>query len=163
MEKQAIHQKAAGVIKSIKYMNIASVTPEGEPWNSPVYCAYDKQLHFFWHSWKENQHSINVAQHPRVFVTLYDSTVPEGTGFGVYFQGTVSVVTDPAPLLHALTHMYQRTGKKALAIKFFLHTFPRRAYQFTPTKVWVNGDGKLNTQFIDIREELNLEKVKAFL
>jgi mRNA-degrading endonuclease RelE of RelBE toxin-antitoxin system len=26
----------------------------GKPWNSPVYCAFDKNYNFFWASWKEN-------------------------------------------------------------------------------------------------------------
>ena len=49
--------KAAKVIKSILYINIASITPNGKPWNSPVYCAFDKNLNYYWFSWKENQHS----------------------------------------------------------------------------------------------------------
>ena len=37
---------AVTIIKNIEYINIASITPEGLPWNSPVYTAFDKDLNF---------------------------------------------------------------------------------------------------------------------
>ena len=123
-------QKAADIIQEIIYINIASVTPDGLPWNTPVYSAYSDRLDFFWHSWKENQHSINVAHNPNVFVTIYDSTAPEGTGWGVYFQGTVEVITSGLDLVNGLRLMYLRKNKKIKAIDFFLTKFPRRVYKF---------------------------------
>ncbi len=95
-------EKAAGVIQRIQYINVASVTEEGLPWNTPVYCAFDKELNFYWLSWKENQHSKNIHNNPNVFVTIYDSTVPEGTGFGVYLQGRARAVTGLKDLAKAL-------------------------------------------------------------
>ncbi len=47
------------------------------PWNSPVYSAFDKDYNFYWASWKENQHSKNIKENEKVFVVIYDSTVPE--------------------------------------------------------------------------------------
>lgn len=41
------------IIKRIEYINIASITPEGNPWNTPVYTAFDKSLNFYWLSWKK--------------------------------------------------------------------------------------------------------------
>ncbi|OGK24180.1 hypothetical protein A3A46_00525 [Candidatus Roizmanbacteria bacterium RIFCSPLOWO2_01_FULL_37_13] len=84
---ESLIKAAAKIIKNILYINIATITPDGKPWNSPVYCAYDKNLNYYWLSWKLNQHSKNVRNNPSAFVTIYDSTVPAGTGFGVYFEG----------------------------------------------------------------------------
>lgn len=46
-------ERAVKVIKKIEYINIASITPEGLPWNTPVYTAFDKNLNFYWMSWKK--------------------------------------------------------------------------------------------------------------
>lgn len=153
-------EKAAEVIQRIQYINIASVTAEGLPWNTPVYCAYDKKLNFYWLSWQENQHSRNISHNPNVFLTIYDSTVPGGTGFGVYLQGQARAVTSLKDLAEAVVYGYKRRGVSVKDIKYFLGKYPRRVYKFTPEKAWVNGDSKKEGQFIDIREEIDLDELR---
>jgi general stress protein 26 len=77
---------AKEIIEKIQYITIATVSKDGEPWNTPVYSAYDEDYNFYWISWKENQHSKNIAENNQVFSVIYDSTVPEGTGEGVYIR-----------------------------------------------------------------------------
>jgi len=156
-------KKAAQVIKKILYINIASVTKDGKPWNTPVYTAYDKDLNFYWISWKENQHSKNLEDNPNVFVTIYDSTVPEGTGFGVYMYGKAYKISNVKDLMKAVVHGYKRKGAKVKDYKLFMGLFPRRVYKFTPGKVWVNSSGELEGEFIDTREELDLKDLKRNL
>jgi len=158
-----LEKKAIEVIKKIEYLNIASITPDGMPWNSPVYTVYDSDLNFHWVSWKGNQHSINIANNPNVFVTLYDSTVPCSTGFGVYMKGTVKMITNPVHLAKCLITFYKRRNRGPRDFKEFLSAYPRRLYMFTPQQLWVNGDGEINGNFIDIRTELNLEKLKQLI
>jgi len=158
---ESLIKEAASIIKKILYINIASITPEGKPWNTPVYCAFDKELNYYWFSWKNNQHSINIRDNADVFVTVYDSTVPEGTGFGVYFLGKAYELSNPKEMLHAIAVGYARVKKKGRAIKEFLTHYPRRIYKFVPEKVWVNGDGEIEGNFIDVRTELNLNKLKS--
>ena len=154
---------ASEIIKKIEYLNISSITPEGMPWGSPVYTVYNKDLNFFWLSYKENQHSINVSNNPNVFVTLYDSTVPCSTGVGVYLQGTVKIVTNPIELAKHLITFYNRRNRKPRDVKEFLTSYPRRMYMFTPQKAWINGDGEINGNYIDIRTEISIEEVKKGL
>ncbi len=161
MDKKA--SRAVQIIKKIEYINIASITPEGLPWNSPVYTAYDKNLNFYWLSWKKNQHSINVRNNPNVFVTIYDSTQEAGTGSGLYFSGKAKELLNPVEMIIGITFLYKREKHKARAIKEFLTHYPRRVYRFAPEKVWMNGDSDINGNFIDIREELDLEKIKENL
>ncbi len=40
-------EKVKEIIEKVEYMNIASITPEGKPWNSPVYISYDGNLNFY--------------------------------------------------------------------------------------------------------------------
>lgn len=151
---------AVGIIKKIEYINIASITPEGLPWNTPVYTAFDNDLNFYWLSYKKNQHSINVRNNKNVFVTIYNSTVPTGTGVGLYFNGHAHEITNPKEMLIGLTVVYKRSKHKMRDIVEFLTHYPRRVYKFTPTKAWINGDGDIEGNFIDIRTELNIEKIK---
>jgi nitroimidazol reductase NimA-like FMN-containing flavoprotein (pyridoxamine 5'-phosphate oxidase superfamily) len=153
-------KEAAKVIKNQLYINLATVTPKGKPWNTPVYCAYNKDLNYYWFSWKKNQHSVNIRKNPSVFATVYDSTVPAGTGFGVYFQGKAYELTNLKTIMTGIRVVYGREKRKPRDISQFLKKFPRRIYQFKPNKVWVNGDGDMNGNFIDIRTELNLTRLK---
>lgn len=154
---------AVSTIKKIEYINIATITPEGLPWNTPVYTAFDKDINFYWLSYKKNQHSINIRNNPNVFVTIYDSTVPTGTGVGLYFKGEAFEITNPKEMIIGLTVVYKRSKHKMRDIIEFLSHFPRRVYKFTPTKAWINGDGDIEGNFIDVRTELNIEKIKEKL
>lgn len=129
-------KKAAKVLKKILYINLATIRPDGLPWNSPVFCAFDKNLNYYWASWRKNQHSENIRNNPNVFATVYDSTVPAGTGFGVYFQGKAYELINPATMLVATTVLYKRSNKKPREIIEFLREKPRRLYQFKPEKIW---------------------------
>lgn len=160
MKTDHFYPRAAEVIRKIIYLNLATTSKDGIPWNTPVYCSYDSDLNFYWLSWRENQHSINIEDNGNVFATIYDSTVPEGTGFGVYFQGKAKKVIKLPLLTKALALSYGRKSKKARAAKLFLTSYPRRVYQFTPKKVWVNGDDLIKNQFVDVRHELDLKVLK---
>lgn len=156
-------QTAILIIKKIEYINIATITPGGVPWNSPVFTAYNKNLNFYWVSWNKNQHSINIRNNPNAFVTIYDSTVPSGTGEGVYFSGKAYELNNPKDVIIGLTVLYKRVKHKMRAIREFLKHFPRRVYKFTPEKAWINGDGNIKGNAIDIRSELDLVALKKGL
>jgi general stress protein 26 len=71
-----LSERAKEIISKILYITIATVTPEGKPWNSPVYSAFDEDYNFYWNSWKENQHSKNIERNNDIFIVIYDSTLP---------------------------------------------------------------------------------------
>src|SRR5260370_537682 len=84
--KSKYAEKAKKIIKKILYITIATASKNGTPWNSPVYSAFDDKYNFFWASDQNGQHSKNIAENNKVFLVIYDSTVPEATGEGVYIQ-----------------------------------------------------------------------------
>ncbi|MCL4364126.1 hypothetical protein M1328_02700 [Patescibacteria group bacterium] len=151
---------AQKIINKIEYLNIASITPDGKPWNTMVYTAFDGNLNFYWLSWKNNQHSVNVRNSGNVFCTVYDSTQLAGTGVGLYFSGKAKELANPLEMLIGIKVMYKRSKHKVRDIKEFLTHFPRRVYRFTPEKAWVNGDSDIDGNFIDVRIELDLKKLK---
>lgn len=148
--------QAKKVISDILYITIATCDKSGQPWNSPVYSAFSESYNFYWASWTENRHSKNIKENEKVFVVIYDSTVPEGTGFGVYMKGTARQleVKDTVEIVKSLKLLYSRKNKKPRKPEEFLALLPRRIYKFTPEQVWVNSDGDVNGNFVDSRIDI---------
>ncbi len=151
--------KAKGIIERILYITIATVSKDGQPWNSPVYSAFDENYNFYWASDQNGQHSKNIAENNKVFLVIYDSTAPEGTGEGVYVQAKAYVLTGEDEIRNALKHLDGRVGKQkdpATRVLEFQGDSPRRVYKAVPEKFWMNDDGDVNGNFIDIRTEVDL-------
>lgn len=155
-----LYLKAKQIIEKIEYLNISSITLEGLPWNTPVYCSFDNNLNFYWLSWKENQHSRNIRNNSNIFATIYDSTVPVSTGVGVYLQGKAFELANPVDIAIGLKCAYSRSKHKLKDVVMFLTSYPRRVYKFIPEKVWINGDGEINGNYIDTRTEIDLKKLQ---
>ena len=149
-------EKAKAIIEKIIYITIATVSKDGKPWNTPVYSAYDEKFNFFWASWKENEHSKNVRNSGDVFLVIYDSTAPEGTGEGVYVEAKAQELSDPKEIEHAMKYLYGRKNKTPRKVNEFLGDYPRRVYKAVPEKFWINGDDEVNGNFIDTRVEVKL-------
>ncbi len=154
--------RAKNVINKILYITIATSNKKCEPWNSPVYSAFDKNYTFYWVSWAQNQHSKNINENKNVFVVIYDSTLPEGTGFGVYMKGKACQlgIKNSLEIIKALKLLYRRKNKKPRKLKEFLGIFPRRIYKFVPERVWVNSEGDLKGNFIDTRIDITSSILK---
>lgn len=146
------------IINEIEYITLATVTPEGQPWNSPLYTACDKNHTFYWASDKENVHSKNIKENNKVFGVVYNSKAKAGSGFGVYFVGKAYMIKNPVEMAKAVKLLYSRAGDKPAAIKEFMKRFPRRLYKFVPEKAWINDDGEKNGNFVDVRIELPILK-----
>ena len=131
---------AAKILKDIHYLTVATVCEDGSPWNSPVSATFDENLTFYWGSSPESIHSRNIRNSSEVFVVVYDSTAPEGTGEGVYMKG------------------------KAEELDWEVEGALRK-YSFTPTQVWINDEAKNEdgSYKYDIRAELNLSELKQKL
>lgn len=86
--------KAKNLLEVIPYITIASITPEGNPWNSPVFAIHDEKYNFIWNSSIEAQHSKNISQNPNIFIVVYNSNVKEGEGFGVYIEAESKELQD---------------------------------------------------------------------
>lgn len=114
---------------------------------------FDKDMNLYWVSWKENQHSQNIAQDPRIFVVIYDSRVPEGQGEGLYLQMRA----------HELAANELDRAHKIYAPSFFKYEFrhdqflsqcPQRIYKATPEHIWYNVDSEAQGHFADKRAAL---------
>jgi uncharacterized protein YhbP (UPF0306 family) len=84
---------ARAIVDANLYMVLGTADEEGRPWVSPVYYAPAAYREFFWVSRPEARHSLNVASRPEISIVIFDSSVPIGTGRGVYMS---AVVDQPA-------------------------------------------------------------------
>ncbi len=162
MNTSELTSKAKKVINDILYITVATSDKNNQPWNSPVYSAFDKDYNFYWASWKENQHSKNIKENEKTFVVIYDSTVPEGTGFGVYMKGKAHQLgtKDMIEIIKAVKLLYSRKNKKQRTPKEFLGLLPRRIYKFIPEQIWVNSDGNVKSDFVDSRIDITTNILK---
>ena len=147
-------KKAKEILSKIRYATVATVTPDGKPWNSPVAHEIDSEYNIYWFSDKENQHSKNIRKNPYAYIVIYDSTAQEGTGEGVYIEADVEELSDPEEI-----HKIRNTKKKAVVddASEFLGDAVRRCYKATPKKMWMNDVEEKDGKFIrDYRVEIKL-------
>ncbi len=149
-------QKAKEIISNILYVTIATASKTGEPWNTPVYSSFDENYNFFWASWVGAQHSKNIRENPAVFLVIYDSTVPEGKGEGVYIKAKAQELTDIREIEAAAERHYARKNKTPRKAEEFLGDYPRRMYKAVPEQAWVNLDADVKGNHIDTRKEITL-------
>ncbi|MCB9988951.1 MAG: hypothetical protein H6868_06405 [Rhodospirillales bacterium] len=155
-------ERAELIINTIEYLTIATVCPDGTPWNSPVYTSFDENLNFHWKSWTENQHSRNIGAGATVFTVIYDSRAKAGEGEGVFMKGFARplMAEDEAEIRHAYDLSVRRAGRSASTCDSLIEGNPRRVYKFTPSQIWMNDGSTKNGSFIDVRHELDIEMLK---
>lgn len=156
MTQQELVAAAKGIIADILYITIASITPDGEPWNTPVYSSYDERYNFFWVSSPESIHSRNIAVNKNIFLAIYDSRVVEGTGRGVYIRAIAQELTDKEEIIKALAFAYGRKNKSPRPAEDFMGAQPRRVYKAVPVQSWINDDVKVGSHHVDTRVEIKL-------
>jgi len=154
---KSLDKKAILIIENTIYATIATSSLSGEPWNSPVYIVYDESFHFYWASSKTSQHSRNIYENPQVFLVIYDSTAPRGTGVGVFIQAEAVEVTDPNEITKACQVRKARVPDAKQPPEEFIGDHPRRIYRATPKKIWMNQDSRVDGHFVDERVEIVLK------
>lgn len=152
-------ETAKEIIAKILYITIATSSKDGIPWNTPVYSAFDENYNFYWASDQNGKHSRNIAANNNVFLVIYDSTAPEGTGKGVYIQAKAYKLEDPKEIEYGLKYLDGRVQKKKdpkSRMAQFQGNKPRRVYKAISEKIWMNQDGQIDGEFVDVRVEIKL-------
>ena len=110
---------AEAIIDANPYMVVGTADERGRPWVSPVYYAHVDYREFLWMSRPETLHSRNLVARPQVSLVIFDSSVPIGTGQGVYMAATAEEVTGDARLatIDAFSRRALGHGGGALALE----------------------------------------------
>ena len=148
--------KAKEIIKKVPYITISTVAEDGQPWNAPVFAAYDENYNFYWGTYRDSQKSRNIRHNKNVFLVIFDSNDPPGEGFGIYIKGTAEELTDPKEIEFAHKLLWDRHVVPYWKFEQVKGGAPIRLYKTIPKKVWVNGEGRENGHYIDTRVEIKL-------
>jgi nitroimidazol reductase NimA-like FMN-containing flavoprotein (pyridoxamine 5'-phosphate oxidase superfamily) len=93
---------ARAILDAGIYVVLATADADGVPWASPVWFAKEGYRELYWVSYPGARHSQNIAVRPQIAMVVFDSTVPPGTGQGVYMTATAEHLTDPAAIEHGI-------------------------------------------------------------
>ena len=149
-------QRAKQIIDKLSYITVASVTADGLPWNSPVFAVHDNDFNFYFGTHKESQKAKNIRSNLNVFLVIYDSTVPAGSGEGVYIQAKATAITNQKDI--ALAHKLLWDGHEVPYWKLeeFKEPSPLMLFKVVPEKAWMNDEGRADGHYIDTRKEVTL-------
>ena len=125
------------VLETIEHATIATVSAEGQPWNTPVYFARDHSA-VYWTSRSDAQHSINIRHNGHAFLVIYDSGEEDASGAAVYLDARVAELTDEPAVDRALTRIYRRRRKMPPPLSTFIEPSVHRVYCATVRRTWTN-------------------------
>ena len=153
MKRTDLPTELQQLLREVPYATIATVRPDGQPWSTPLYVVFDKDLTMYWVSTPTNQHSQNILCDPRIFATVFDSHAPEGAGFGLYLQMTAQVLTKSADIAKARKLYTSSYGEPGTHNPFGPDCL-RKLYKATPTAIWHNCYYNASNEILDARRQL---------
>ena len=138
------NEKAKKILQSIRYATVATVDQNDNPWSAPVWYVF-KDGKLYWWSSKSSQHQRNIERNSKAFITIFDSTAPEGEGLGLYIKATVNSVAEE--ILDTIIELYNSsTMVFKLDRENTTGTAPTRLYEAVAVETWLN-DGKTENGF----------------
>lgn len=153
---QGLVDKAKKTINDCFYLNIASITKAGSPWNTPVYYTFDKNYNFYWISAQNSIHSQNIRSNSEVFITIYPS---EESGVGVYIEANAYELSDEAEVRDVLKILDRKGSSNAENVQDYLNGSPLRMYKAIPKNISVSSPDtadKYHGLWVDKRVEIKL-------
>jgi predicted pyridoxine 5'-phosphate oxidase superfamily flavin-nucleotide-binding protein len=148
-----MNEKVKTLFQSIRYATISTIDKDGKPWAAPVWYVSDIDNTIYWWSPLDAQHSKNIAHNPDIYITIFDSTAPEGDGFGLYLQAEARITTDNE--LDLAISLYNQTTKIfKLNRENCTGNAPTRIYKATVSQRWVNDGIEQDGFYIDQRVQL---------
>ena len=143
------------ILATVRYVNVSTVDEKGQPWSAPVWYVFDQELNIYWWSSVHSQHSKNISQNSAVYLTIFDSTLPEGDGLGVYMRAKADEVPmrdleKAMRLFNASTAAFKLDHLNCTAAA------PTRMYKATPEQIWMNDGETKNGFYQDFRTEIAL-------
>lgn len=133
---------------------IATVDPNGKPSATPLFFASDENFkNFYWVSAHDSHHSTNIETNPSISVVAFNSSA----NHGIYMSGSAKMLTDLDKIKNADDLMKSKLKiKDGRQPEYYCAPNPRRMYEFTYDKIWINIRTFCQNQLVDERfEEIN--------
>ncbi|HMS50634.1 MAG TPA: pyridoxamine 5'-phosphate oxidase family protein [Candidatus Saccharibacteria bacterium] len=148
-----MNEKGKKILEQIRYATISTVDENGAPWAAPVWYVFDDNFDIYWWSPLETQHSKNISANPNIYVTIFDSTLPEGEGVGLYLRAQASVISDEE-LSPAIERYNNSTNVFKLDRDNCTGSAPTRIYKAVTKEGWTNDGVAKDGFYIDKRVSL---------
>jgi len=147
-----MNDKGKKVLEQIRYATISTIDGTSTPWAAPVWYVFDKDAIYWW-SPVDSQHSKNIDLNSNVYITIFDSTAPEGDGFGLYLKAEARQVNEDEletviALYNASTKIFKLNRENCSG------SAPTRVYKATIAQRWVNDGNEQDGFYIDQRVSL---------
>lgn len=156
-------ERAADILRRNLYANVAT-SRNDIPWNTPVTALPNAELDFVWSSWRQAEHSQNIAANGAAFLTFYDSTRARGTNnlMGLYLQCSAYAVVDAEQARSAFERLYPGD---AVDLTDFLGDGIKRFYCARPQRAWLNclSEKELEPTTLKMRTAVDLDAIKQAL
>lgn len=135
----AVTARALQIVGANRYMIIATASPDGAPWGTPVYFAHDGLATFWWVSSPESRHSQLIATNPQAALTVFDSTVEIGQAAAVYAEASAAMCSDAetAAEIQVLSDRLVAHGAGSWDVGRVTAPARLRLYRARTTSVWV--------------------------
>jgi nitroimidazol reductase NimA-like FMN-containing flavoprotein (pyridoxamine 5'-phosphate oxidase superfamily) len=130
---------AREIIDRSMYMVLGTADEAGRPWVSPVYFAAREYSDFYWVSLPDAQHSRNLAGRPEVSIVVFDSSVPIGTGQGVYMSARAEGLEGEELVrgIEVFAHRSEEHGGRSWSADDVRPPAPHRLYCATVERHWM--------------------------
>lgn len=148
---------AKKIVEKIVYITLSTCSKSAIPWISPLFCAYDKDYNFYWISSQKSVHSANIEENENVAMVIYDSTAPEGKGYGVYMSAKAAALENIEDIRRGLAALYKRKRKPAPDAKLFFGDSRRKVYMAVPKLFFVNDLKIKSEERRDLRIQVDLK------
>ena len=155
------YKKAEEVLNNIIYVTLGTSDLDNNPWTTPLFVAFDKELNFYWVSPKDSRHSQNIQVNKNVSFVCFDSTVPKWTGVGIYFTAEAEEISDTAEMKKGIDLVFTRLEEVTPIIENYQGEKAYRVYRATPKQIWITSDKDVNGESIDMREELDIKLLQG--
>lgn len=149
MDKNERVLYAKQLIQRLNYLTLATSNQEGQPWNSPVFGAYDNNGTFYWGSRIDTQHSQNIAENNRGFIVVYDSTVAPSHAEAIYAQ-VICKELAKSEINQAIKLLHAKFGDSYMNPADVQEVEPRRLYKAKIIHAWITDPER------DVCEEVDL-------
>ena len=144
------------ILETVRYATLSTVDESGRAWAAPVWYVFDEREGseggLYWWSPIDSRHSQNIERNGDVYITIFDSTTPEGKGVGLYIRAHAEQVPDDQ-LDGAIAHYNTITQKFKLSRTNTTGSAPTRLYRATPIRIYINDGVETDGFYRDIRRE----------
>lgn len=154
-----LHAAALRILAQTPYLTLASICPDGTPWNSPVFTAYDPLYRFYFSTVNTSHKARNFAANPAAGAVVYDSTATPGTGLGVYMTGNVERLFGSSDLDAAYSTLAHRRAPVAMSHPLTDYAGQDAVlglYRFTPERVMMNTEDHVRGISVDRKVDIDL-------